>query len=161
MTLSTWYCITSTSSANTITVTPSTSAYLSFSISEYSGISTQFPYSLFASGSTGTSTTPSASVSGINTGLTLAAYAQGSVIEGSCTVASPFTIRANLLNGSADCGLGTADDLNITGSALTPTYTLGTSVAWIAQAQASIQSGMCLLELMLLKLLLVHRFLDQ
>lgn len=109
--VSKWYFPNSAGGADTITVAASGSVLMSIWIAEYSGVVGLNP--LYATSSdTGTSAAPDTGICAISGSgaLVTSAYAQATRVVSGSTVGSPFTDRAQLLNGNSEVGLGTADD---------------------------------------------------
>lgn len=132
--VSIWYFPNAGAGITTVTVTPTIgvgAAYVDIAIQEYSGCPTTSPLNSTNS-STGTSTTPTTGTVTASSGeLIIGIYSQGGGTLSSATVASPFTVREQNLNGSTLEGFGTADDTNASGSE-GATWTLSASVNWQA-----------------------------
>jgi hypothetical protein len=125
--ISIWYVLSAGGGACTVKVTPSASAYVTLAINEYSG----GPFSVgAATTNSGFSATPaSGTIASPSSALAVAGYCQGSVSLSSASVASPFTLRQSVLNGTTTLGIGTADDTATTGN-VASTFTVNTSVQW-------------------------------
>lgn len=135
-----YYVENSTGGANTVTVTPSATAYVSIAVHEYSGAATSGSLDASASASA-LSTNPSPGAVAAAAGeLIVAAYGQGSNTLASSTVASPFAVREANLNGSSNEGLQTADDVNASGTE-TPTFATNLNVFWVAVAASFRPTG--------------------
>lgn len=110
-----WYKANNTAtSAPTVTVTQSGSAYVSIVVDEYTGIQTSTPLRDSAknsANSTTITTTNTGSVAGdlVVAGLNIGAVATISSVD------APFTIRTNLSSGATSEGIGTVDHLTAAG----------------------------------------------
>lgn len=128
--LSVWWTIAGSSGANTVTVTPSGIDALSIGIHEYTPPAGTVAVDKTAN-VTSTSAGPAASLVGVTAGaMIFAAYAQSDSNLASCTAGSGFTLRANILNGSGESGLGTEDKLNVAAGGQTVVFSLSASVNW-------------------------------
>lgn len=126
--ISCWYKLGTAGGPCTVSVTASSAVLHTISVAEYSGVGSYHA----SNNGTSTSTTPSpGSVTADPTDLIVAGYAQAVKTIASDSVASPFTIRTDVLNGSTTTGLATADHTNASGNE-TPTFTMSESVGWVS-----------------------------
>lgn len=134
MRLFVYYFANTKAGACTPTLAISPSANASLSILEYSGVAKSAPVNATAT-SSGTNNSPSpGSVTAAAGQLIVTGYIQTTANLSSCSIGGAFTLRTNILLGAGNgVGLGTADDVNASGS-LTSTFTMSASEAWAAAA---------------------------
>jgi hypothetical protein len=125
--VSIWYAKNCAAGANTVTITPSATVYLSFSIGEYSGADTTAPYnsSTGASGNSSAISSGSVAVNDANSLLYGTGVLWGNT--GSGTPGSGFTERADIVSGAND-GVYTED--KIASAAAVCDYTASNSGTW-------------------------------
>ncbi len=118
----------------TVTATASAVAYMTIALFEYTPplATVTFDNSVTNAGTSTTPSTGSCPVSGTND-IVVAAFGQGTGNITSCTTPLPLIMETTQFNGSADESGCVADVLGVN-SATTATFTINTSVAWVAMA---------------------------
>lgn len=113
--ISLWYAVAGSSGANTVTVTPSASIYMTLGIHEYSGGDTSAPLRSATGQTGGSDNNPlTGTVTASSGDMVFGCYAQPTIVSHS-TVASPFTLRMDQI-GLTAIGAASADDVAATGS---------------------------------------------
>lgn len=127
-----WYAIAGSTGPNTVTVSPSASAYSAIHLLERSGVDTADP---FNAGSTGTGTGTAADCGSVPVAqadsLVVVLVADNAGGSRTWTAGTGFDLRTQQPNGSSFVASATEDDLSV-GAAVNGTITLSTSAAWAA-----------------------------
>lgn len=134
-TASIWYATANGSGANTVSVLPSTSSYMSIGAIERAGNAASSVLRAVSTAASGTGTSASTnSVAALAGDFVIAIATQGTG-NIAVTVASPFTLQVNQPDGSSSVALYAADDLSASGTEAA-TFTFGSSAGWATLAAA-------------------------